>query len=228
MKSVIDNKSIQSRARVSNGLSVGGLLALLAAVILPYIQPGYARWTSYLLVIGLFFAMVGIYLANRWVRKPRPEMVLDNELKSLTDAYRLYHYRHKAADHILLTPSSVFVLETVNLEGKFAFKNGRWREYMKIGRALRYIVEEHLGDPVKAALSSQAFLQREFGQQIEGGDKIPVKALVVFTHPLCILELDATKIPVVKAAQLKRTLVEKGDKMPSELYEKVKAYLDKL
>ena len=227
MKSIIDNKSVLLRARLANAMSVGGLLLLLASLLLPYLRRGFELTASFLLLIGLFLAMVGIYLANRWVRKPRPEAVLDSELKSLSDAYCLYHYRHKAADHILLTPYSVIVLETVNLEGRFIYKKGRWQEYMKFGRALRYIVEEHLGNPVKAALSAQTYLQRQISNKVENGDAVPVKAVVVFTHPRCILELEETEIPVVKAAQLKRTISEKGAKMPTELYEKVKAFLDR-
>jgi len=227
MKSIIDKNSVVLRARLANAMSIGGLFLLLTAILLPYLRRGFELTASFLLIVGLFLAMVGIYLANRWVRKPRPEIVLDSELKNLSDTYRLYHYRHKSADHLLLTPYSLIILETVNLEGRFTYKKGRWQEYMNFGRAMRYIVEEHLGDPVKAALSSQAYLKRQISQKIAGGDLVPVKAMVVFTHPRCVLELEETAIPVVKAAQLKRTITEKGNKMPSGLYEKVREYLDK-
>ena len=39
--------------------------------------------------------MVGIYFANRWVRKPRPEESLDKALKSFDDHYRIYHYPYR-------------------------------------------------------------------------------------------------------------------------------------
>lgn len=226
MKSIIDQRKRKALATFANFLSVGGLLTLLASVILPYVRKGMELTSSILLVVGLFTAMIGIYFANRWVRKPRPEAVLDEELKGLSDSYRLYHYEHKAADHILLTPYSLIVLEAVNLEGRFIYKNGRWQEFMKFGRALRYIVEEHLGDPLQAALSSQEHLRRELAKKVEGGEGVPVKAVVVFTHPRCALELEETAVPVVKASHLKRAIAEKGPKMPAELYERVRAYLD--
>ncbi|MCS6906610.1 MAG: nuclease-related domain-containing protein [Anaerolineales bacterium] len=225
MKSIIDAAKVARRARFANVASLSGLLALLASTLLPYFLPRTQLVASLLLLVGLFTAMVGIYYANRWVRKPRPEAVLDAELKGLSHSYRLYHYLHKAADHLLLSPFGVTVLETVNLEGRFVYRNGRWREYMKLGRALRYIVEEHLGDPIKAALSSQAFLQRELREKIEGGEEIPVSAVVVFTHPRCVLELlEETPIPVVKAAQLKRVLPQKGTKLSESLYQRLVVY----
>lgn len=226
MKSIIDKRKRKTLATLANILSVGGLLTLLASVILPYVVKGMELTASVLLVVGLFTAMIGIYFANRWVRRPRPENVLDEELKGLSDSHRLYHYEHSAADHLLLTPYGVTVLETVNLEGRFLYKNGRWQEFMKFSRALRYIVEEHLGDPIKAALSSKTQLERQLGKHVEGGERVPVRAVVVFTHPRCALELEETSIPVVKASHLKRAIVEKGEKMPAELYERVRAYLD--
>ncbi len=226
MKIVIDGEKVRRRARFANAASVGGLLMLLASTILPYFVRGVELMASVLLVLGLFVAMLGVYYANRWVRKPRPEAVLDNELKSLSNSYRLFHYAHKAADHLLLTPFGVTVLETVNLEGRFQYKNGRWHEYMRLGRAIRYIVEEHLGDPIKAAFSAKEYLQRELREKIEGGEEIPVNAVVVFTHPRCVLELDETPIPVVKAAQLKRTIPQKGNRLPEALYQRLQAYFE--
>ncbi|MCX8061495.1 MAG: NERD domain-containing protein [Anaerolineales bacterium] len=225
MKSIIDAPKVTRWARFSNIASLSGLLTLLASTLLPYFVPRTQLIASLLLLIGLFTAMIGIYFANRWVRKPRPEAVLDAELKSLSNSYLLYHYVHKAADHLLLTPYGVIVLETVNLEGRFVYRNGRWREYMKLGRAIRYIVEEHLGDPVKAALSAQEYLRREFTKKIEGGDAIPVNAIVVFTHPRCVLELEETPIPVVKADHLKRVIPQKGTKLPEALLQHLQAYL---
>lgn len=227
MKSIINQRKRKALATFANFLSVGGLLTLLASVILPYVMKGMELTSSILLIVGLFTAMIGIYFANRWVRRPRPENVLNEELKSLSDSHRLYHYEHPAADHLLLTPYGVTVIETVNLEGRFLYKGGRWQEFMKFGRALRYIVEEHLGDPIKAALSSKGQLERQLRKHVEGGDAVPVRAVVVFTHPRCALEIEETSIPVVKASHLKRAIVEKGEKMPLELYQRVQAYLDK-
>lgn len=115
----MDAHKVARRARFANLASLSGLLVLLVSTLLPYFVPRTQIIASILLVVGLFTAMVGIYFANRWVRKPRPEAVLDAELKSLSNSYRLYHYAHKAADHLLLTPFGLVVLETVNFGRTF-------------------------------------------------------------------------------------------------------------
>ena len=123
MKSLIDTRRVARRARLSNIASVTGLLALLASVLVPLFWPGYMAYAYGLMVAGLGVSMTGIYFANRWVKKPRPEVSLDAALKSLSGAHRLYHYPSLPCDHVLLTPNGLVVLETVNLASHFTYKN---------------------------------------------------------------------------------------------------------
>ena len=174
MKVIIDRQKISRRQRLANVASIGGLLILLASVVLPLINAAFTNYATILMVIGLAVAMLGVFYANRWVKKPRPEDRLDETLKSLHDTYRLYHYPALQCDHVLLTPGGVVVFETINLEGKFTYKDGRWKEKITLGRALRYLVEEHLGNPIRAAQGSAAYLQDLFSQQIPGGETVPV------------------------------------------------------
>jgi hypothetical protein len=225
MKTVIDNAKIKRRAALSNAASVGGLLVLLASVALPYLRPEMAAAASILMVIGLAVSMTGIYFANRWVKRPRPEQVLDEALKGLSDSHVLFHYLRMPADHVLLTPVGLLVIETVNLEGVFSYANGRWRERMGLGRALRWIVEEHLGDPLKAAQEAASDLRRRLESE---NLKAPVRAVVVFTHPRAVVETAGAALPVVKAEKLKKHAQEKGVKLPADAVEAVRGYLEGL
>lgn len=226
MKILINQKQIRRRQRLSNAASLGGLALLLASVVLPLAYPALAVFAMLLMVLGLAMAMIGIYFANRWVKKPRPEDVLDHALKGLSDLHRLYHYPRLPCDHVLLTPWGVVVLETINLEGKFTYKDGRWKERISLGRALRYIVEEHLGNPIRAALGSEAFLRRMISEAIPGGETVPVQSVVVFVHPAAILEVENAETPVCKAEKLRRHVTIKGNKLPLELYERVRQFFD--
>ncbi len=133
MKIIIDRRKVNKRAQLANFASVGGLIMLLASVVIPLFLPGWINFSSVLFVIGLGAAMIGIYFANRWVRKPRPEESLDKTLKSLEEHYHIYHYPSLPCDHILLTPFGVIALEVVNLNGSFSYRNGQWKEAMTIG-----------------------------------------------------------------------------------------------
>ena len=125
MKTYIDRKKVGTRAELSNLASIGGLVLLLASVLLPLFLPKAANFSFVLMVAGLGTAMVGIYYANRWVRKPRPEERLDKALKGLADSYHLFHYPPLPPDHLLLTPNGVVILETISLAGSFSYKDGQ-------------------------------------------------------------------------------------------------------
>ena len=222
MKTYIDQKKVRTRAELSNLASIGGLVLLLVSVLLPLFLPKTVNLSFLLMVAGLGTAMVGIYYANRWVRKPRPEEQLDKFLKGLADSYHLYHYPALPADHILLIPTGVVILETISLAGNFSYKGGRWREAMTIGRALRSIVEEHVGDPIKTALRTEAVLQQNLTKVVEG--TIPIKPVVVFTHPSVILEIEKASIPVVLAEKLKKQVTIDAPRLDQAVYDRLDAY----
>jgi hypothetical protein len=228
MKTYIDRKKIGARAELSNLASIGGLLLLLASVLLPLFLPKAANFSFWLMVAGLGTAMLGIYFANRWVRKPRPEDGLDKALKGLADNYHLYHYPSLPCDHLLLSPNGVVILETVSLPGLFSYKDGHWREAMTIGRALRYIVEEHVGDPIKSAARTGRYLQERIRKIVAGETEVPVKPLVVFVHPGAFLEVENASVPVLRAEKLKKQVTIDAPRLDAEVYEALDSFFQDL
>ena len=172
--------------------------------------------------------MAGIYLANRWVRKPRPEDSLAEALKTLGEGYNLYHYTSLLGKHILLMPNGVMVFETINLAGEFSFLNGRWKEKMNLGRMLRYVFEEHLGDPSGKARHAVDDLKAHI-RNLPGVTKpVPVSGAVVFLHPLAQIEVKGAPIPVCKADKLRKMVVVKAPKLDPEIYENISCFLRKM
>jgi len=228
MKIIIDRQKVNARAVLANFASVGGLVVLLASVLIPLFVPGWINFSSILFVVGLGAAMIGIYFANRWVRKPRPEESLDKALKSLDDHYHIYHYPSLPCDHILLTPTGVIALEVVNLSGSFSYRNGQWKEAMTIGRALRYIVEERVGDPAAFSNGIVQELERLFEKEIGEKTRLPIKALTVFTHPTVELDIEGPSIPVCKIEKLRKQMMMSTERLAPETYEKLSAYLERV
>jgi len=227
MKHVIDQDKVNKYSLFSNIGSITGLLILLGSVLLPVFVPEMSVLSAVLMVVGLGIAMVGIYFANRWVRKPRPETRLETVLKGLGEGYVLFHYPRLPVDHILLTPAGLITLETVNISGSFSYVGNKWKESMTIGRAIRYIVEEHLGDPNRAALSSSAYIQEKI-DHLEGlTTRVPVKPVVVFTHPVVRLEVKQSAVPVCTADKLRKQVTAGAAKIPQEDYDRVYAFLEK-
>ena len=228
MKTYIDTKKIRRRSRLSNIMSVGGLLTLLASVILPLFIPSTANLALGLMIAGLGVSMVGIYFANRWVRKPRPEEQLDKALKPLSDSCHLYHYPDLPCDHVLLTPTSVVILETVGLGGVFSYRKGEWKEQMTIGRALRWIVEEHLGDPIRAANGAEGYLRNQLDQLEMPVQKMPIKSMIIFTHPAVELDVDGASLPVMKVEKLRKQITTNQNKIGDDLYTQLDEYFKNL
>jgi Nuclease-related domain len=228
MKIIIDRQKVYTRTQLANFASVGGLIMLLASVVIPLFLPGWINFSSVLLVVGLGAAMIGIYFANRWVRKPRPEESLDKALKSLDDHYHIYHYSSLPCDHILLTPTGVIALEVVNLSGSFSYRNGQWKEAMTIGRALRYIVEERVGDPMAFSHEIVQELERRFGKELGRKTNLSIKALTVFTHPTVELDIEGTGIPVCKIEKLRKQVAINSERLDPEIFEELSSFLERV
>jgi len=94
---------------------------------------------------------------------------------------------------------------------------------MTIGRALRSIVEEHVGDPIKSALRSETVLRQQLAKVVE--DTLPIKPVVVFVHPNAELEVENAAIPVVRGEKLKKQVTIDAPRLEQEVYEKIDAYL---
>jgi hypothetical protein len=227
MKVIIDRQKVQRRARLSHIASLGGLLVLLGSVAVSLWQPSWTLITGSLLFIGGTTSMVGIYFANRWVKKPRPEEVLDQTLKGLDDRHRLYHYA-LPCDHLLLTPGGIVVLETVNLEGVFTFRDGRWRQKMSLSRAMRFFVEEKLGDQIERALSCAQTVKSQLVEAVPEARALEARGVVVFTNPYAELVVEGAPIPVCEAKKLRSKLPKIGTKLPTEVYKQIQDRLDQL
>ncbi len=229
MKSYIDRPRINARAQAAHVASVGGLVLLLVSVAIPLFLPKWSGITSVIMVIGAGGAMVGIYLANRWVRRPRPEDSLDKALKAFDDNYHLFHYPSSLpCEHVLLTPVGVLALEVVNLNGSFSYRNGHWKEAMTMGRALRYLVEERVSDPVILAKAMVQEMSDRLSKLLGEQSIPPVKALTVFTHPAVELEVDRGPIPACTIDKLRKQAAIPGPRLSPEAYEKLSTYLEHL
>lgn len=229
MKIFVDRQKLNARAQLAHFASVGGLVVLLISVAIPLFLPQWSGVSSIVMVIGAAGAMVGIYLANRWVRRPRPEESLDKALKAFDDNYHVYHYPASLpCEHVLLTPNGLVALEVVNLNGYFSYRNGRWKEAMTMGRALRYLVEERVSNPVTLAQSMVSEMSDLLHKELDGQAAVPVKALTVFTHPGVELEVEGGPIPACKIDKLRKQVSIPGARLASETYDRISSYLERL
>jgi hypothetical protein len=225
VKAFIDREKVRRRGAIAHAASLGGLLVLLGSVALTLLRPDLGTLATASLFGGFAISAIGIYLANRYVRKPRPEDVLEKALKPLSDQHRLYHYLTDC-DHLLLTPGGLVVLETVNLDGEFSYQGGKWKQKMSLSRAFRFVFEERLGDPLARARACGEGLRQKIGARLPDYPPPPVSALVVFVHPAARLDLDPTPLPVVVPKNLHKRLPKNQPKLPPGQHERIQELLD--
>ena len=99
---------------------------------------------------------------------------------------------------------------------------------MTIGRALRYIVEERVDDPVKFSQAVVQELKGRIEKEFNGDVAVPIKALTVFTHPAAVLEIEGTAIPVCKIEKLRKQTTMVSERLTPEPYEKLSSFLERL
>ncbi len=227
MKIYTNEPKLKRWAMLSHTASLGGLFLLMAGLVLPMFRPGLAILGQIMVIAGILVSMSGIYFANRWVRRPRPEDSLANTLKTLDDGYSLFCYTSLPARHILLMPNGILAFETINLAGEFSYQNGRWKEKMNLGRMLRYLLEEHLGDPSRTARLAETALKDQIHNTLGIPKSVPISSMVVFLHPLAQLEVRGAPVTVCKIDKLRKQVASKAPKMDPQTYEQIHSFLEK-
>ncbi|MBU0493355.1 MAG: NERD domain-containing protein [Chloroflexi bacterium] len=210
-------------------LIAGGIYSFLDPTmsVLPTGLPSEANLIiAYVLVIiGFIGFNLGTYHARRWGRPDREDLVLKEGLSSLDNRYRLYNYvAGLPVLHVLLTPQAVYALETRGIDGQTVICEGdRWRRHMKLLDRLRALSEERLKNPTNSALGAAAHLQAYLQEHVS--EKVPVKAVVVFTGKEINLSVTDPVVPAVLAKNLRSVIRSQDEPMPPTAYRAVAQHL---
>jgi len=222
-------KLVDQGKRFGKIASLVGLGILIAGLVISFRTT--MIWLAYgCLIVGFILSNIGIYLANRWVREPRADQTLGKVLKGFDNQYALYNY-YLPAQHVLLTPAGVVVFVVKPQNGEIRCEVDRWRHKLTVGRILRFLTEEGLGNPTQEARQETAALQKLIEKNVPG-ENVPLSAFIVFTCPDEKLRLEAVNpaIPVLRLRDLKERVrkLGKGKSMPAETHQKLAEAFDAL
>lgn len=215
MRIITNTPFIQKRARLARIISYVGLAILAGGFVTSLLQPNLILLAYLTLPIGMILANIGIYLANRYLRPPRPDQALDQALKGLSDRYTIYHYM-LPADHVLISPHGIYPLIVRFQAGTFINEGERWQQRQGCwGRVLRLFGQEGIGNPTQEARAEVEALRRYLAEHAPGLD-VPIEPIIVFTHPQAEITITSPAVPVVLAKKLKVYLrsVERGRALP--------------
>lgn len=158
-----------------------------------------------ILPLFFIFTVISVRMTNLWVRKPYPEIAINEGLKGLSNKSILYHYYHFPARHVLICPQGVFAIVTRWHDGEYTVRGERWSTHRSaIGRLLSIFRFDGVGNPTVDAIRARNHLQKLL-QPI--APEVNVEPLIVFVDPRARLHIENPFVPVVYAdSKLKPSL----------------------
>jgi len=196
---------IKINREVGRWATLGGLIVLIAGLVVSIRSPQMVWISMASLVVGFFASAIGVFYANHWTRSPRADEVLDNALKGISNHYHIYHYL-LPVQHVLLGPAGVFVFRTYAHEGPITYDGKKWKQPFKLMRVLGFSGQESLADPVRDALYDVQRLRHWLAKRMPEEQIPEITPYIVFVREEAELDVAETEVPVLSFKRLKRIL----------------------
>ena len=205
MKIVTNTKLIKRNSTIGKYSSIGALVILGIGLYITFKYPDKFIYSMGCLLLGFLLSQFGIYFGNRWGRNPRPDQLINKNLKGLGREYSLYHYSTPAS-HLLLGPPGAWVILPYHQGGNIIYNGKRWQ--VKGGgfarSYLRIFGQENIGRPEFEAESEIRAITKYLQRVVPGGiQSMEVKAALLFTDPKVNLELNNPPLPAMTPKDLK-------------------------
>jgi len=213
MRVVRNTGYIKRRKRAAQMMVGAGLLLLLSSWGVYLIRPEIFLFAMVGLAFGFIFFNGGMQQMTRWARRPRSDIVIDNQLKSLNDRFTLIHYPDipgRRPDHILISPAGVLVMTTREAHGRLSVKGTRWRQRRAPFLSLFSLGGPQLGNP-SVENEEQVKAVREF-LTAENLTIEPTGA-IVFVADNVEVEMEDTPVTILHATELHDHLLETGSEV---------------
>jgi hypothetical protein len=134
-----------------------------------------------------------------------PHKKLPEALKGMPDDNILMLYQNRTP-FVLLEPGCLTVLTVKSQPGNVVYENGAWKHQLKWGFIRRFAGQETVGRPDRLSEAEVGTLKAYLEKNLPEGITVPVRGLIIFTHPDVHLEAEHTPVPALRAAELKRWL----------------------
>lgn len=206
---VIANEShIRTRRKIGERAPLVGLLLLVVSTVLVFLRPEWIWGTMALVWVGFLVSLTGSYLGERYVGPNAHHRRVPEALKGMSSEYALLVYQ-LASPFVLVEPGGLTVLCVKSQGGEVSYEDGKWRHKQNMGILRRFAGQESLGRPDRLAQAEVEVVRRDLGKQLpEGVEDVPVRGVILFTHPDIMLHVDPDEapMPALRAAELKRWL----------------------
>ena len=215
MKIIKNEKLIQRNGKIGSILSLAALVVLGLGMYISLAMKEQFVYALIALVVGFIMTQIGMYLGNKFGRRPRPDEKLDAGLKGLTGDYTLYHYSTPAS-HLLVGPAGLWLLMPYHQRGQVVFKKNRWQMSGGgfIQSYMRIFGQEGLGRPDIEIDKEIGALQKYLAKQMDGAELPEIKPALVFTSDEVEIDPEGADTPALKIKQLKDFIRQKAKEKP--------------
>lgn len=224
-----DEKRIARLGTIAKWSNLVGMGALIGGLILAFTNvksvSNVVFYQLIALTAGWILSQIGIYLSHRYLRRPRPDEVLDEALKKVAKNGRLYHYL-LPVPHVLLTPEGIIIFIAKYQGGDISVTGDKWKQK---GVGLRkFFGQEGLGDPTREAEARIDIMAKYLHKHAPDAEEVPIGAMIVFTSKgVHNLDVKESRIPAMHYTKVKGFMRQmKRPLMPQADYDAIRAAFD--
>jgi hypothetical protein len=215
MRIATNHKLIKRNSRIGQFTSLGALGILALGMYITFKRPEMVGYSLGALLFGFVLSQVGMYFGNRWGRSPRPDEILDKNLKGLGREYTIYHYL-TPTHHLLIGPSGICVLLHYYQGGTIIYDKKRWRQKGGgfIQGYLRMFGQENIGRPELEGATEINSLKRYFKKGLPDIDLPEIRMAAIFSNPTVTLTLNDPPIPALTPKDFKEFIKQAAKENP--------------
>lgn len=209
MRIFTNDKLFKRNTRLAFIANLGAMFFLLASVYVLFTAQPLGLYLLFLFA-GVVCMQTGVYF-GRWNR--RPDLALNDALKSVDDGYSLYHYTTPVS-HMLLGPSGIWILLPRQARGTVSFDQRKQKWKLKTKGFFSRFGQEPIGKPIgEASLEAESldrFLEKHWKK--EDGD-LRVQAALVFVDNSTEVEgAGNAPLPTVSLKKAKQMLLKADER----------------
>ena len=205
MRIIVNESRIELRKKIGERAPFVGLIVLVASTVILFAKPEWMGLSMVIVWIGLLISLTGSYLGDRYVGPHAPHNKLPDAMKGMSDDYVLFLYQNRTP-YVLLESGGLTVLTVKSQSGNVTYADGVWKHQLKWGFLRRFAGQEALGRPDKLSGAEVDTLRDYLEKELPEDMKVPVRGIMVFTHPEVRLDAKHTPVPVLRSPELKRWL----------------------
>jgi hypothetical protein len=199
-----NEKLISTRNKYAGYATLAGLVCAIGALAgFFFLQQNILVWTVGI-ILSLIFSAYGNYAMRRWGRPPRPDQIIERELKGLDDKYHLYAW-NLPVPYVLLSPQGLYVFATRDQGGKITVNGTRWSSKFSASRIFFALAQEGLGNPGNEATQMAGRLETWIKTKAPEM-QAPVQPVVLFLASNAQLTINEPAVPVMQVEGLKKWL----------------------